>query len=247
MPAGTTDHWTTQASPCSSSCTNTNTFTRMMRMVTTGVCTGRRDASLNGIKPPMRFSSVCADRLYPQAVSCGEKTGELYAISPRKFWLSCGSLPIGSPRKTAGERFKDIVWALGGSKAKELIHHAQRVSYQVAVVGKQGSRPVRNGSVDQHHRQHADDACSQSRGLVGNFMRQGFIATASSHMEIDVTTASRWERIPKNDVTRYLAWALDEQFCWRFGASELNGLSRFKSHQVTSPIRLHPRNPQRLR
>src|SRR5215831_13242342 len=48
----------------------------MMRMVTTGVRTGRRDASLSGIKPPIRFSSVCAD--YP-----GRSSSATWRAMPR--------------------------------------------------------------------------------------------------------------------------------------------------------------------
>src|SRR5215472_2227011 len=53
MSAGIADHLVTKASPWISSSTKTKIFTRMMRIVTTGMCTGRRDASLNGIRPPM--------------------------------------------------------------------------------------------------------------------------------------------------------------------------------------------------
>src|SRR5215467_10880965 len=58
MSAGTADHLITKLSPFTSSNTKTNAFTRMMRMVINGTCTGRRDASLNGIKPPTSSSSV---------------------------------------------------------------------------------------------------------------------------------------------------------------------------------------------
>src|SRR5580693_5790680 len=56
--AGITDHAVTKASPLSSSRTKTKTFTTMMRIVMIGTCVGRRDASFNGIKPPIRYSSV---------------------------------------------------------------------------------------------------------------------------------------------------------------------------------------------
>src|ERR1700676_5137451 len=57
MSAGITDHLSTNASPPRSSSTKTNKFVRMMQVVTMGKCTGRRDASLRGIKPPNCFPS----------------------------------------------------------------------------------------------------------------------------------------------------------------------------------------------
>src|SRR6266851_9775365 len=51
--AGIADHWVTKLSPFINSSTKTKAFTRMMKTVTTGMRAGRRDASLNGIKPPM--------------------------------------------------------------------------------------------------------------------------------------------------------------------------------------------------
>ena len=56
--AGIADHAVTNASPPINSRTNTSTFTRMMRMVTMGTRVGRRDASSNGIKPPIQSSSM---------------------------------------------------------------------------------------------------------------------------------------------------------------------------------------------
>src|SRR6266446_5763752 len=60
--AGIADHWVTKLSPFINSSTKTKAFTRMTKMVTTGMRAGRRDASLNGIKPPM-FSSLQTKRV----------------------------------------------------------------------------------------------------------------------------------------------------------------------------------------
>src|SRR5262249_32015325 len=52
MTAGITDHLSTNASPPLSSSAKTIKFVTMMETVRTGKCTGRRDASVNGINPP---------------------------------------------------------------------------------------------------------------------------------------------------------------------------------------------------
>src|SRR5258708_7186622 len=59
--AGIADHLSTKASPPVSSSAKTNKFVRMMQIVRMGKCTGRRDASLNGIIAPTLFYSVSQD------------------------------------------------------------------------------------------------------------------------------------------------------------------------------------------
>src|SRR5215831_10450313 len=57
MFAGITDHFITNASPPLSSRPKTRKFATMMLTVTIGKCTGRRDASVNGIRPATPSSS----------------------------------------------------------------------------------------------------------------------------------------------------------------------------------------------
>src|SRR5579871_2414974 len=57
MFAGTALHLRTNASPPFSSITKTTKFTTMMDAVTIGILVGLRDASVNGIKPPIQVSS----------------------------------------------------------------------------------------------------------------------------------------------------------------------------------------------
>jgi hypothetical protein len=52
MVAGIAAHLRTNASPPFSSSPKTRKFTTMMQIVTMGKCTGRREASVNGISPP---------------------------------------------------------------------------------------------------------------------------------------------------------------------------------------------------
>src|SRR5262245_2727523 len=58
MFAGITDHLTTNASPRLSSRPKTRKFATMILTVTIGKCTGRRDASVNGIRPAILSSTI---------------------------------------------------------------------------------------------------------------------------------------------------------------------------------------------
>src|SRR5438445_7411030 len=69
MSVGTTDHRVTNGSPPINSSRKTNTLTRMIEPVTTGGCSGRRDASPSGIRVPMvspPFSEEPLDRQHRQ-------------------------------------------------------------------------------------------------------------------------------------------------------------------------------------
>src|SRR5271169_3634460 len=95
MSAGITDHLSTNPSPPLSSSTKTNKFVRMMPVVTMGKCTGRRDASLRGIKPPTLFPSFVRnpnqiERQGDASFHCTAPSRQLQSVVGRKVVSAFG-------------------------------------------------------------------------------------------------------------------------------------------------------------